>query len=131
MDLKDCLRKGRRQMTYSSFEQGDIVILNLPFSDFSEIKRRPVLVISGNKFNRRSRDLIVAKITGTEFSHGFNIEISNGDLEKGELKKVSYIDLTMILTVDRKIVEKCIARVNEGIMIKTKEKLSTLFDIQG
>ena len=118
-------------MTYSSFEQGDIVILNLPFSDFSEIKRRPVLVISGNKFNRRSRDLIVAKITGTEFSHGFNIEISDGDLEKGELKKASYIDLTMILTVDRKLVEKRIARVKEGIMIKTKEKLSTLFDMQG
>lgn len=116
-------------MTYSSFEQGDVVVIKIPFTDFSGVKRRPVLVISGNKFNRRSRDLVVAKITGTKFSHNLNVEITNDNLEHGELKKESYIDLSLILTVEKKLVEKRIARVKENVVTEVKEKLLGLFDM--
>jgi len=116
-------------MTYSNFKHGDIVVVNLPFTDFSDIKKRPAIVVSSNKFNRRSKDVIIAKITGTEFSHGLSIGITNDDLEQGELKKESYIDLSLILTVEKKLMGKPIANVKKNISTEIKGKLSELFDI--
>lgn len=34
------------------YKQGDVVVVNFPFSDLSQTKRRPVLVMSNNQVNR-------------------------------------------------------------------------------
>ncbi len=45
------------------FEQGEIVLIPIPFSDLKSIKRRPVLVLSNSEYNRKTFDIVVAAIT--------------------------------------------------------------------
>ncbi len=42
-------------------DQGDIVLIPVPFTDLSSQKRRPVIVISNDIYNRISADVIVVQ----------------------------------------------------------------------
>ena len=44
-------------------DQGDIVLIPVPFTDLSSQKRRPVIVISNNSYNRQSADILVVAMT--------------------------------------------------------------------
>ena len=43
--------------------QGDILLVPIPFTDLSSQKRRPVIVISNNAYNQSSSDLVVVAMT--------------------------------------------------------------------
>ena len=40
-------------------EQGDILLVPIPFTDLSSQKRRPVIVISNNSYNQKTNDIVV------------------------------------------------------------------------
>lgn len=44
-------------------EWGDIVLIPVPFTDLSSRKRRPVIVISNDDYNRRTRDVVIVAMT--------------------------------------------------------------------
>src|SRR2546423_1095571 len=44
-------------------EQGDIVLIPIPFTDLSSQKRRPVIVISNNQYNAKTTDVVVVAMT--------------------------------------------------------------------
>ena len=44
-------------------KQRDIILVPFPFTDLTNSKRRPALIISNNKFNKESGDVIVCAIT--------------------------------------------------------------------
>lgn len=50
-------------MNSLSFEQGDIVIAQLLFSEQIGLKIRPALVISNTKYNKENDGIILLKIT--------------------------------------------------------------------
>ncbi|MCD6434449.1 MAG: type II toxin-antitoxin system PemK/MazF family toxin [Candidatus Diapherotrites archaeon] len=112
---------------YSNFKQGDIVTIELPFSDYSSSKLRPVLIISCDSFNISSNDVIVAKITGSKVGSRFAIRITNANLSFGRLKKTSYIDISFLFTVEKELIKKKIARINNSTLQKVKTKLEQLF----
>jgi len=103
-------------MSFSTFERGDIITVELPFSDYSASKLRPVLVVSSPKFNRGSSDLIVAKITGTEYKSDYVVALDKTGLQYGKLKKKSYIDAGFLFTVEKSLVNRKIARVTEQVL---------------
>ena len=75
--------------TSSKYRQGDIVVLELPFTDLLGSKLRPVLVLNSIDLGN---DIIVAKITGSPGKH--RVPITQSDLVVGRLKKEpSYIGL--------------------------------------
>jgi mRNA interferase MazF len=49
-------------------EQGDIVLVPVPFTDLSSKKRRPVIVVSNDAHNRHSADVIVVAMTSNPSS---------------------------------------------------------------
>lgn len=48
----------------TSYDRGDVVLVPFPFSDLTDVKRRPALVISTREYNDASGDVIIAQITG-------------------------------------------------------------------
>ena len=44
-------------------EQGDILLIPIPFTDLSSQKRRPVIVISNGAYNRSTADIVVVAMT--------------------------------------------------------------------
>ncbi len=71
------------------FEQRRIILANVNFSDGSEIKKRPVVVISNDTFNNKGQDVICCPLT-TKCS-GKGIKISNSEMEEGKLPEDSEI----------------------------------------
>ncbi|MDR0515447.1 MAG: type II toxin-antitoxin system PemK/MazF family toxin [Fibromonadaceae bacterium] len=96
------------------FEQGDILLIPVPFSNLSFVKKRPVLVLSNNEHNSASRDIIVIAITSNLEQRG--IEISSDSLIDGFLPKNSIIKVDKIYTLEAEIAIKKIGKINDDVL---------------
>ncbi len=117
-------------MNYSIFEQGDVVVARLLFSEQVGSKRRPALVISSSMYNQESSDIILLKITSTNRPHPFDVQLNAMDLADGKLKKVSQIMVDNPQTAYKGIIENKIARINPAKLLEIKEKMKELYEIQ-
>lgn len=110
------------------FEQGEIVLIPFPFTDLRTKKRRPVLVLSNRKYNRRTEDFIGCGITSNIKDVEFSVLIDSKDLESGFLPRPSRIKVDKIFTLEQSLVVKRFARVKQNIMKKVKLQLFKLFE---
>jgi mRNA interferase MazF len=65
--------------------QRDIILIPFPFSDLSESKVRPALVVSNNTYNSQSLDIVVTAITSNLSPNPYKVFIDRKDLEGGFL----------------------------------------------
>jgi len=98
------------------FDQGEILLIPVPFSDLSSVKKRPVLVLSNSAHNVSGRDIIVIAITSNLIQNG--IEISNDSLTDGFLPKKSVIKVNKVYTLEASIVIKKIGKINNDVLLK-------------
>lgn len=82
------------------FIKGDIVVIPFPFSDLSDAKRRPALVLSDLKGD----DVILCQITSQNVSDEYGVEFSLNDYSEGSLNQVSNIRPNRLFTADYKII---------------------------
>lgn len=80
--------------------KGDVVVVPFPFSDLTQAKRRPALVISKLEGN----DLILCQITSQSIKDSYAISLDDKDFETGSLKQPSNIRPNRIFTADSHIV---------------------------
>jgi len=109
-------------------KQGDIVLMPLPFTNLMAQKRRPVLVLSNNKYNETTDDLIVAAITSVLDAKPYSVLFSNRDMAEGMLKTDSCIRADKIYTMSQDIVLKRFGRVKSEIV---DDVIRKLFEIIG
>lgn len=98
------------------FVKSDIVVVSFPFSDFTQSKRRPALVLA----ELSGDDRILCQITSQNICDKYSIEIVNEDFEYGSLRQKSNIRPNRIFTCDSRIIlyqVGCLKldRVNEAI----------------
>jgi len=82
------------------FVKGDVVIVPFPFSDLTQAKRRPALVVAELQGN----DLILCQITSQLFRDQYVIAINSDDFESGTLRQSSNIRPNRLFTADQQIV---------------------------
>jgi mRNA interferase MazF len=104
--------------------QGDIVLIKFPFSDLSELKLRPALVLSNEKYNA-NRNCILAGIYGTK--KPFSLELSNGELRAKKLTKASYISFQNIFSADNSLIGKRVDTVSPDFLRKVLRELKACF----
>ena len=83
------------------FVKGDVVVLEFPFSNLVQIKRRPAIIIKVPKGD----DLIVNQITGQPREESLEIQLKKSDFERGGLKIKSYIRLDKIFSVEKFLIK--------------------------
>lgn len=71
----------------AKFVKGDVVVIPFPFSDLSQAKRRPALVVAFLEGN----DLILCQITSQRIKDKYAISLGDSDFETGGLKQLSNI----------------------------------------
>ncbi|MCL2377669.1 MAG: type II toxin-antitoxin system PemK/MazF family toxin [Defluviitaleaceae bacterium] len=100
---------------------GEILLVPIPFTDLSSHKRRPVLVLSKQEYNKQAQDLIVAAITSLIDTKPYAVMFSNDDMVDGNLKVDSCIRADKIYTLSQTLVVKRFGRVKSEIvdMVKT------------
>ena len=83
------------------YKQREIVLVPFPYSDLSSTKRRPVLILSNNNYNKNFADILVAVITSNLFKDDYSCELFNDDLELGILPDPSIIKCHKLFTIDQ------------------------------
>jgi mRNA interferase MazF len=82
------------------FVKGDVVVVPFPFSDLSQAKRRPALVVAELEGN----DLILCQITSHSIRDRYAVPIDESGFESGTLKRKSNVRPNRIFTADRHII---------------------------
>lgn len=100
--------------------QRDVVLLSFPFSNLQSSKVRPVIVLSNDKYNRRSADFIAVPLTSNLNLRDHAILITNSELESGHLVVDSKAKVDGVFSVSQRLVRMKIGRVKIG----THEKIT-------
>jgi mRNA interferase MazF len=116
-------------MSSSNFEQGEIITAPIPFSNQVEVKLRPALVISPKKYNNKSEDIIVLKITSKGKDYPYDINLYKKDLKKGELYSESVIQVDFPVVIEIQSVVTSIGKISENKLLEVKQKLSELYEL--
>jgi mRNA interferase MazF len=95
------------------YKQREIVLVPFPYSDLSSSKRRPVLIISNNDYNKKFPDILVAVITSNLHKDNYSVELFNNDLEMGLLPEPSIIKCHKLFTIDQSKILKKFSIVKE------------------
>ena len=103
--------------------QRDIILIPFPYSDLSQEKRRPVVIISDSEYNTHNKDVICCAITSNPREYHQSIEINNQDLDDGSLMFNSRVKPSKIFTLNQSSVIKRLARLN---IPKSKEVVKQL-----
>ncbi len=101
--------------------RGDVVILEVFFSDNQGSKVRPALVVQSDFLNERLADTIVAIITSSprRFSgSGSQLQIDPASVagKSSCLRALSVVQCENLVTVDKSLIHAKIGRLSESLM---------------
>jgi len=99
------------------FVKGDIVVIPFPYSDLTNAKRRPALVLAESSYN----DLILCQITSQTAKDDFSVSLTESDFNSGKVFKSSNIRPNKLFTADSGIVLYKIGSLK-------REKISEVID---
>ena len=97
---------------------GKIALVPFPFSDLSNAKLRPAVVLAATE----KGDLILAQITSNPYSDSLAIEITDAHFIEGSLKRISYVRPGKLFTSSETLINKYVGTLNS-------EKLSQVIEI--
>jgi mRNA interferase MazF len=83
------------------FVKGDIIIIEFPYSNLRDVKRRPVLILKVPK----GEDVIVAQITGESYENYVEVPLKKEDFRQGGLKRVSYLRMDKIASIEKYLIK--------------------------
>lgn len=104
--------------------KGDVVVLNFPFSDLSQTKRRPALVLAA----LQGDDLILCQITSQAREDLYSIRLDASDFVSGGLNQSSRIRPNRLFTADSGIVVYRAGHVSGEKLAETREQLVSILD---
>lgn len=100
------------------FVKGDVVVIPFPFSDLSDTKRRPALVLA----DLQGSDIILCQITSQNTRDILAVSLNFEDFARGSLPANSFIRPNRIFTADKNnIIRK------EGTV--SNDKLNAVFGV--
>ncbi len=82
------------------FVKGDVVVVPFPFSDLSQSKRRPALIIA----SLEGEDAILCQITSKIIKDSNAISIESTDFTSGSLRQESNVRPNRLFTADNHII---------------------------
>jgi mRNA interferase MazF len=109
------------------FTVGDMVVVPFPYTDLSNSKMRPALIITEIDNN----DYILLQITSQRYDDRFSIAINKGDLSEGYLKFDSFVKFSKIFTGNDEIISKSIGKLNEKKINEIIDNLILMVKMRG
>ncbi len=99
----------------TTFKRGQVVVVDVPFSDRSGVKPRPALVVSAEAVHRNLPDVIVCPVSSQP---RYYRRPGPGDCPLREWRAVglrypSTVRISKLLSVDKQIVKRALGRLSE------------------
>jgi len=107
-------------------KQGDILLIPIPFTDLSSHKRRPVIVVSNDQYNRKTSDIVVVAMTSNPQVTDYSLSITSSDLVEGALNRPGKIRVDKIYTLSQAIVAKTFGQVDDKTLGRIRRRLANL-----
>jgi len=104
------------------FARGDVVLVRFPFSDLSETKRRPALVLAVVEYG----DLLLCQITSKDYDDRYAVKIEKADFVRGSLPLTSYLRPGRLLTGDVSLVDKTLGTISEEKRLKVVDGVAAV-----
>ena len=105
---------------------GEIVWAPFPFTDLSQAKPRPVLVVA-DVGNTRDDDWIVCEITSNPRRQDRAIAISRRDMESGRLRPGSQVRPDRLTTLNEAVFQDTVGRLSPGKLAEVLAAVRNLF----
>jgi len=102
--------------------KGDVVVVRFPFSDLSNAKKRPALVVCTLTGN----DVILFQITSKKIKDKYALGLKNADFDKGSLKQDSNLRPNRLFTADVSLIQYRIGHIKKE---KTTEVINKMIEI--
>ncbi len=109
------------------YSQGDIVVVRFPFTDGSEFKKRPALILSNAKVNKTG-DYLLVQITSKTHHDDLSMIIDNRDCSN-PLPLKSSIRAHKIFTAHESLLLSKISKVTPFFLKQVSVKINTLMEI--
>ena len=106
--------------------QGEIVLIPVPFTDLSSSRRRPVIVMSSDRYNQSMADMVVVGMTSNLVSTPWSFVLSSVDLVAGTLNHPSRVRVDKIYTLSQAITVKTFGKVNDATLNRIRQILADL-----
>ncbi len=90
-------------------------MLKFPFSDLESSKVRPAIVLSNDRYNRRSEDFLAVPLTSNLKLRDYALLVSNNELESGNLIADSKVKLDRVFSVSQRLVRMKIGRIRAEV----------------
>ena len=104
------------------FVKGEVVVVPFPFSDLSNSKKRPALVLA----DLIGDDIILCQITSKNVKDIYSVSLSLNDFEKGKLPRKSNVRPNRIFTADKNIILKKAGKIEQS---KYQEVVSSIIKL--
>jgi len=108
------------------YDQGEVVLIPFPYSDLSENKKRPALIISNGLINQ-SEDRICCLIT-RNFRKG-DLPIKTNNFQTGKLPFKSFVRPQRIFTIHNAIIKKKLCKINGEFHREVISKLNEYIEL--
>lgn len=107
-----------------TFAVGDVVVLTFPFSDLSQSKKRPALVLAYAGRN----DWVCLQITSQPYGDQAAIPLTDTDLVNGSLQRDSFIRPGKLFTAHDSLFTSNIGQVQSGKLKDVKGAVIRLIE---
>lgn len=108
-----------------AFAVGGIVLVEFPYSDYLNFKKRPALIIGLADFD----NYILCQITSKKFPSRWAISLAKSDFVEGSLQLDSYIRPDKIYTVEVFIIDRLVGKASAKKMAEVRHGLAQLFEL--
>jgi mRNA interferase MazF len=99
------------------YQQGDIVAVLFPFTDISQSKKRPAIVISNDLVNQTG-DYLLIQITSQIKTDHLSIEINHSDFLGSPLPLESFVRIHKIFLLNESLISNRVTAV-ESLFLKS------------
>jgi mRNA interferase MazF len=104
---------------------GQVVLARFPFSDLSNQKLRPCVVIGLAEFD----DILLCQITSKPYGSKRAISLATKDMQSGSIVVDSYIRPDKIATLDQKMLTKNLGHLKPQKLAEVKAVLKKILEI--
>lgn len=107
---------------------GDVCLTHFPFTNASAAKLRPVLIVSGEKFNNGG-DVVVLPISSRpEPDDPFAVYIGEPDFKKSGLRRDSSVKWAKPATIAKSVIQRRLGSLPKNLLDEVCNKVKSVFD---
>ncbi|MGI8742353.1 MAG: type II toxin-antitoxin system PemK/MazF family toxin [Bryobacteraceae bacterium] len=103
----------------AGFVSGNVVVVHFPFSDLSQTKSRPALILA----MLNGDDVILCQITSQATSDQYSVQLDSADFQAGGLNHMSNIRPNRLFTADSGIILYKAGHVHSRKLIEVRDRV--------